>query len=152
MEKIHFETTIHAPVEKVWDMLISDATYREWTAEFNPSGSWYEGSWEKGSKIKFFGPNSITGIPGGMTCEIAEYRPYEFISIKNLGLISDGVEIFSGPSVDAWIPGYENYTFTRIDENTTKLDIEMDTANESKEIFSELWPKALEKLKSMCER
>lgn len=152
MKKIHFEITINAPVEKVWNTMLDDKTYREWTLEFNPGGSWYEGSWEKGSKIKFFGPDPKTGAIGGMTSEIADNRQHEFLSIKHLGLISEGVEIFSGPSVDSWVPSYENYTFTKIDDNTTKIDVDMDSAEEYADMFSEMWPKALAKLKTMCEK
>lgn len=152
MKKINFEITINAPVEKVWDTMLEDKTYREWTLEFNPSGSWYEGSWDKGSKIKFVGADPKTGLLGGMTSEIAENRPHEFLSIKHLGLITDGVEIFSGPSVDQWVPSYENYTFIKIDDNTTRLEVEVDTNEEFADMFSAMWPKALDKLKSMCEK
>jgi len=53
-ETMHFEITINAPVAKVWDMMLAQETYRQWTAAFEPT-SYYEGSWEKGSKMKFLG-------------------------------------------------------------------------------------------------
>ena len=152
MKKINFDITINAPAEKVWNTMLEDKTYREWTLDFNPSGSWYEGSWEKGSKIKFVGADPKTGALGGMTSEIAENRPHEFLSIKHLGLIDNGVEIFFLPFVDSWVPSYENYTFTKIDDRTTKLEVEVDTNEEYADMFSKMWPNALAKLKSMCER
>lgn len=52
MEKIELKTFIKAPREKVWDIMLSNATYREWTSAFNP-GSYFSGSWEQGSQILF---------------------------------------------------------------------------------------------------
>ncbi|MDQ5893468.1 MAG: hypothetical protein QG640_480, partial [Patescibacteria group bacterium] len=31
MQKIHFSIQINAPKEKVWDTMLGEATYREWT-------------------------------------------------------------------------------------------------------------------------
>ena len=65
MKKLHCSIEINAPVKKVWDTMLEDATYRQWTGAFNP-GSFYKGSWEKGSKILFLGPDPNTGKEGGM--------------------------------------------------------------------------------------
>ncbi len=54
MERIKFEITINATAEKVYSTMLADATYRQWTAEFNPS-SYYEGKWETGAKMLFAG-------------------------------------------------------------------------------------------------
>ena len=43
MEKLHFSISIKAPKEKVWDTMLNDVTYRQWTSVFNPPGSYYEG-------------------------------------------------------------------------------------------------------------
>src|SRR5688572_4275671 len=69
MQKINFSTTINAPRDVVWDTMLKDATYREWTSAFNPHGSWYEGSWEEGSTIRFLGPDE-NGQVGGMVSRI----------------------------------------------------------------------------------
>ena len=50
MEKMHFEQTINAPAEKVYDTMLGTKninTYEQWTAEFNPTST-YEGEWQKG--------------------------------------------------------------------------------------------------------
>jgi uncharacterized protein YndB with AHSA1/START domain len=151
METLHFETTINAPIAKVWDTMLNDATYRVWTLEFNEGGSWFEGSWESGSKIKFFGPDPKTGDVGGMTSEIAENRPHEYISIRHLGFIQNGVEVFDTPEVKAWMPSYENYAFKSVDEHTTHITVELTVPNDFKDMFNEMWPRALTKLKEMCE-
>jgi hypothetical protein len=57
MEKMTFQTQINAPVALVYDKMLGlsdSASYCEWTTVFNPT-SYYEGSWEKGSKIYFAG-------------------------------------------------------------------------------------------------
>jgi hypothetical protein len=47
---------------------------------------------------------------------------------------------------------YENYRFTAIDEQTTKVDVEMTAMpDEWVEMFNDMRPKALELLKNICE-
>jgi hypothetical protein len=50
-----------------------------------------------------------------MTAEIAENRPFEFVSIRHLGIIKDGVDDTESPASRAWTPAFENYTFTEKD-------------------------------------
>ena len=91
MDRLHSSIFINAPREKVWDTMLNDVTYREWTTEFNP-GSHYKGSWEEGSKILFVGPDENGEGAMGMVSRIKENRKYEFISIEHLGILKDGVE------------------------------------------------------------
>jgi hypothetical protein len=144
MKKLHFKTAINAPVEKVWNTMIGPETYKAWTRPFG-EGSYYEGSWDKGSKIKFLTP------PGdGMISEIAENRKHEFISIRHLGMIKSGVEDFTSPEVKAWAPSLENYTFTH-KKGVTRVEVDLDIAPEWEKMFLDLWPKALNSLKRICE-
>lgn len=145
-QTITFETTINAPVEKVWDMMLGvtdKKTYEEWTTAFSP-GSTYEGAWEVGSKIEFVDQEHT----GGMIAEIAENRPYEFLSIKHLSMIKDGKPDLE--EAKEWFPAFENYTFTSKDGGT-HLSVSIDMAEPYVEMFSQMWPKALEKLKAICE-
>lgn len=149
-EKMHFEIVIHAPVHKVWDTMLAQETYREWTSAFDPT-SCYEGSWDKGSKIKFL--SSTSG--NGMVSEIAENTPYQFVSIRHLGEIQNGVEDTTSERVQKWSPAYENYTFTdKGAETLLEVDMEMPGTPEAKavkEMFEGMWPKALLQLKEICE-
>lgn len=151
MKKINLSININASVEKVWDSVISDMPYREWTAVFNP-GSYFKGDWSKGSKMLFLGPNPETGEEGGMVSEIAENIPYKYISIKHNGMINNGVEDTTSEEVKKWTPSFENYTFEKISDNETKFTLDMDSNDEYYEMFMEMWPKALEKLKEVAER
>ena len=146
-EKLHFETNINAPVEKVYSTMIDRKTYSEWTKEFNGS-SHFEGSWEKGSKIRFIGEED--GKVGGMVSRIKENIPNKFISIEHLGVLDGDKEIMDGEEVKKWSGALENYTFVR-NGKSTKLVVDMDSNEDMKSYFEDKWPKALKKLKSICE-
>lgn len=150
MEKLHFSIVINAPKEKVWHTMLDDEPYREWTAAFN-EGSYYEGSWEKGSKILFLGPDPTTGKLGGMVSRIADNRPYEFISIEHLGLVHDGIEDTDSAEAKKWAPAFENYTFKEVDGGTEIL-VDLETDESMAEEFSKMRPAALEKLKEIAVR
>ena len=63
--------------------MLADNTYSEWTKPFH-EGSYYEGSWEEGSEIKFLGPDENGGI-GGMFSRIKKNDKYKFLSIEHIG-------------------------------------------------------------------
>jgi uncharacterized protein YndB with AHSA1/START domain len=153
MENMHFDIFIEAKPEKVYKTMLADKTYREWTSIFNPS-SHFKGSWEKGSKILFIGTDE-QGNEGGMVSRIMENIPNRFVSIEHLGIIENGEEKTSGPDVDAWSGGLENYTLSEQNGNT-HLVVEMITKSKLDEkmssYFAEAWPKALEQLKTLCEK
>lgn len=145
MNKLHFSTLINAPKKKVWSIMLDDKTYRDWTSAFI-EGSHYEGSWEEGSKILFLDPDQ-----NGMVSRIAENKPYEFISIEHIGIISNGIKDTESEEAKKWAPAYENYSFTEKD-GMTELAVEMDAAEEYQKMFEETWPKALRKLKELCDK
>jgi uncharacterized protein YndB with AHSA1/START domain len=148
MINLHYETEIDAPAEKVFRLMLADKTYREWTKLFNPT-SHFEGSWEKGSKILFLGSDEH-GNEGGMISRIKENIPNRFISIEHYGVIADGKEITTGQEVEKWAGGLENYTFEEKNGKTI-LSVDTDTTLEYKNYFEETWPKALKKIKEICE-
>ncbi|WP_161888364.1 SRPBCC family protein [Pontibacter russatus] len=145
---LHYEITIQAPAEKVYRTMLDKKHYREWAAEFNPT-SHYEGSWDKGAKILFLGSDK-DGNTGGMVSRIKENIPSKFVSIEHLGIVQHGAEITSGPEVEGWAGALENYTFSET-ESGTLLSVNTDTNQEFEAYFSETWPKALQKLKAICE-
>ncbi|RMF59106.1 MAG: SRPBCC domain-containing protein [Calditrichaeota bacterium] len=144
LKQLQFSILIHAPVKVVWDKMLGAETYTRWTAPFT-EGSYFEGEWDEGSKIKFLSPSG-----DGMIAEIAENRPHEFISIRHIGFIVDGVEDTESDSVRSWAPAYENYTFQEQPEGTL-LTIDQDVTPDFEEYMKEVWPKALQILKQLCE-
>ncbi len=146
MEKIKFSTQINAPKEKVWKTLWDDANYRKWTSAFC-EGSYAEtDNWKEGTEVKFLDPNG-----SGMISRIAVNRPNEFMSFQQLGEVKDGVEDRTSDKVKEWAGGTENYTL-RESNGVTTLDIEMDITDEYKDMFKEMWPKALEQVKILSEQ
>ena len=148
MQTLHFSITIKAPVEKVWHAMLDDKTYRAWTAEFH-AGSYFIGDWSKGTKMLFLGPNE-TGGTGGMVSTIKENKQYEFISIEHLGFVENGKEDTTSDAVKSWQGVHENYTFKQVG-NATEVLVDIDTADEFKEMFEGMWPKALATLKKIAE-
>lgn len=146
---MHFEIEINAETEKVFKIMTDDATFREWTEVFSP-GSHFIGSWSKGSKIRFIGTGK-NGKDEGMIGRIRENIPDRFISIEYFGFIKDGVETMCGPEVDDWQGALENYTFISRTGKTILL-VDMDVIPGFSEFFEQQWPKALDKLKEICER
>ena len=145
MERQTFKTMIDAPRERVWDILWSDATYREWTSVFS-EGSRAESDWNEGSKILF-----LDGKGSGMVSKIAVKRPPEFMSFKHLGEVHNGVEDLDSERVSKWSGSMENYTLKNVN-GKTELTVEMDMTDDFKDYFLETWPRALEKLRSIVER
>jgi uncharacterized protein YndB with AHSA1/START domain len=149
---IHYEITINASPERVYQTTIGDKSYSEWTSEFNPT-SHFIGSWKKGSKILFLGSDN-NGGEGGMVSRIKENIPNKFISIEHLGLVQNGEEITSGTEAEIWAGATENYSFIGENEKTLfSVDMESkhEISEEFKSYFAQTWPKALKKLKTICE-
>lgn len=152
MRKLQYTVSINAPVSKVYNSMLgisSKSTYEQWTSFFN-STSTFEGSWEKGSKILFIGVDE-KGEKGGMVSRIAENIPNQFVSTQHYGLVKGNTEITEGPEVEKWANGFENYTFEE-NNGTTKVIVDLDTTEDFIDYMNEKYPKALEKLKEICEK
>lgn len=150
MKKLEFKIKIHAPKEKVWNTMLEDGTYREWTSPFSP-WSYYKGDWSKGSKILFLGPDPKTGEEGGMVSMVSENKPYEFISLKHVGFVQNGKEDTESEIAKQWAAAaFENYTFHE-EGGITELTVELNVMDELAEEFERMWPNALKKLKELAE-
>lgn len=144
MEKLNFKTTIKATPEKVWKVLWDDASYRSWTSAF-AEGSYVQTDWKEGSKVLF-----LDGEGRGMVSRIAALRPNEYMSFEHLGEVNNGVEDTTSEKVKQWAGAHENY-FLRKQNGNTELSIEMDINEEYKDMFAEMWPRALENVKKLSE-
>lgn len=141
VQRLTYSIHIDAPVETVWDTMLGPDSYRDWTSAFM-EGSYYEGSWEQGSRIRFLGPSGE-----GMDARIAENRRHAYLSIHHLGMISPGQ---TGAASEDGPPAFENYRFTR-EAGGTRLDIELDVPAEYVDMMNQSWPKALDRLKALSE-
>lgn len=152
MTKLQFKVIIHASVTTVYDCMLginSKSTYEQWTALFNPTST-YEGSWDKGNKMLFIGVDD-KGEKGGMVSRIAENIPDRFVSIQHYGLLKAGREITEGPEVEKWANGFENYTFEE-NNGITSVTVDLDTTDDFLDYMNQTYPKALGRLKELCEQ
>ena len=161
MKKLQFKVNINAPVTRVYDLMLgisNKSTYEQWTSLFNPTST-YEGSWGKGNKILFVGADE-KGEKGGMVSRIVENIPNRFVSIQHYGLVKADKEITEGPEVEKWANGFENYTFEEnnarpadpVGRGTTTVTVDLDTTEDFLDYMNETYPKALDKLKELCEK
>lgn len=140
MKTISFEKKINAPVEKVWETLWNDDTYREWTKHFMP-GSHYESDWEIGGKTLFLGPDR-----NGMIATITKLEePYEVI-FNHLGELLNGVE---GKTYGEG-GSFEKYLLSESDGITT-LTVSVDVEDEYEHDIDEGFTNGLEEVKRLAE-
>jgi hypothetical protein len=152
MKKLQFKVSITAPVSKIYDFMLginSKSTYEQWTSLFNPTST-YEGSWDKGSKILFIGIDE-KGEKGGMVSKIVENNLNRFVSIQHYGILKSDKEITEGPEVEKWANGFENYTFEESNGITT-VTVDLDTTEDFVAYMNQTYPRALDKLKEICEK
>lgn len=153
VNKLHFSTIINAPKEKVWKLMLGKETYPLWTDVFMPD-SHFEGDWSEGSKILFLAPDE-SGKMSGSVFRIKENRPYEFVSMENIGMVQDGKEDISSKEATMYAGVLENYIFKEINGKTEVLvDLTpvMDVPDDYKEMYRDMWRKALQKLKELVEK
>lgn len=141
---IHFTAEIAAPVSRVFEIMLDPEQYRAWTKPFDP-GSRYEGTWKQGERIRFL---SSTG--SGMLSEVVEHRPNEFTSLRHLGFVHDGVEDTTSDAVREWAGAIESYTFHATPAGT-RVVVDMNVADDWESHLSDMWPRALARLKEICE-
>ncbi len=147
--RLHFEILIKNTAAEVYRIMLEKPTYEEWTDEFSP-GSTYIGTWEKGSKILFVSLGE-EGNQNGLVSKIIKNEHNKHVDIEHLGELKEGVEIMEGKEVEMWKGAHEKYTFKEKGVDTLLL-IDLDSSMEFDEYFIRMWPKALDKLKEICER
>lgn len=152
MESLMFKIIINAPAHKIYEFMLginNKSTYEQWTAVFNPTST-YEGSWNKGTKILFIGIDE-KGEKGGMVSKIVENIPNHFVSIQHYGLFKGNEEVLEGPEVEKWANGFENYSYEE-NNGSTLVSVTLDTTEDFISYMNQTYPKALEKLKELCEQ
>ena len=149
MKKLNLDILINASPEKVWDCIIDPVKYRKWASAFM-EGCYFEGGWNKGDSIQFLAVNEAGAIEG-MVSEIAESTFPEYISIRHIGMVSNGVIDMTSDMVKAWTPSYENYTLEKLGDHQTRFVLDMDANEEYYDMFLDMWPRALGLVKEIAE-
>lgn len=142
MRKIQFEHTFNATPEQLWELIVDADHYCFWTSVFT-KGSDFIGDWSEGSKIRFIADNP-QGIENGMLSEIVEAKWPEFISIRHIGLIMDGVEDYDSPMAKTWTPAFENYRLIKQSDTLCTFSLEQDVPDAEADSFATLWKNAFD--------
>ena len=144
MQQLEFSVDIAAPVARVWDLMLTPDSYREWTSAFC-EGSYYEGSWAQGGTIRFLSPGGA-----GMVAEVVENKLHEAISIRHIGELRDGKLV--PDSALATQPAHEDYRYSPTAGGGTHLVVSMEGIDGFLDFLQACWPKALARLKALAEQ
>ncbi len=138
---LRYTVEIPASPARVWSCMLDDATYRDWTTAF-AEGSYFVGEWVTGADMRFLGPSG-----GGMRARIEQADAPDYVSIRHLGELRDGVPANAAD----WDGVYERYRFNALEDGATRLDVELlNVPDEYAPMMNEMWPKALERLRQIC--
>jgi uncharacterized protein YndB with AHSA1/START domain len=144
MKDLSFCIDIAAPVARVWDCMFDATSYRDWTRAFC-EGSYFEGSWEAGRRLRFLDPQGF-----GMEAVVDENRRHEMLSLRLIGEIKDGRPVAGSPLHEA--PAVERYVFNAAPGGGTQLVVHLQSWNDGfTDFLDDTWPKALERLKALSE-
>ena len=144
MKDLEFSIDIAAPVARVWDCMFDATAYRDWTRAFC-EGSYYEGSWEAGRRLRFLDPRGF-----GMEAIVDENRLHEVLSLRLVGEIKDGRPLPDSQLHDT--PAIERYVFNATAGVGTQLVVHLQSWNDGfTDFLNDTWPKALTRLKAPAE-
>ena len=149
MKTLHFEIEIKAPVATVHTTMLDTEHFKDWISAFHPN-SWFQGSWEKGATIQFLAKDD-DGTLNGMSSRIRDHKPNELVRIEHQDYIKNGRVVTEDDGTESFSGALEEYHFEAI-ENGTRLKVRADTTKKYEDYFKETWPKALKRLKELCER
>lgn len=147
-ETLNFSVQIKAPCAKVYQLMLDEQGYRQWTQPFHPT-SHYVGSWQTGQELHFIALDD--GVPCGMLSRVLVNQPAERVTLEHIGILDRGEAIYSSEKVAAFAGARETYVFTPNDDGCL-LQIEMDTSTEWRDYFLTSWPAALTALQQLCEQ
>lgn len=143
-QQLQLSINIKADKKRIWEVLLNDETYRQWTKPFSES-SYFEGDWQEGSKIYF-----KSGDGNGLVSRVIYHKPYESLSLEHLGEIKGGVEDLESEAVKSWQGFQESYFLTE-ENGIAKFSIAQDITEKEAEWMKSAWEKALIKLKEIAE-
>lgn len=136
--------TLQASKEKVWDVLTLDRYNRQWFGAFS-EGSHAKTDWQVGSKA-IFADSSNSGIWG----IIIENVPAQSLVIEYQGMIADGKDDPESPYAKDVKGSKESYHIHDLGGHS-RLDINVEMAEEYFDQMNGAWDQALEIVKDLAE-
>lgn len=144
MTDLHFGIDIAAPVPRVWDCMFDPTAYRDWTRAFC-EGSYFEGVWETGRRLRFLDPRGF-----GMEAVVDESRLHERVVLRLVGEIKDGRPVADSPLHRQ--PATEQYVFSPAPGGGTRLAVQLQSWDTGfTDFLNDAWPRALQRLKALSE-
>jgi uncharacterized protein YndB with AHSA1/START domain len=145
IEKLVFKTTIGATAEKVWKVLWDKDQYQLWTEPFTV-GSYYSGEIAQGNRIHFLTPEGH-----GMYSDVAWVKENEQVVFLHIGEMKNFKELPGDEKTEKWTRSSESYLLLPSKEGVL-LRVEVDCDPQYLDSMREMFPKALQKIKELCER
>lgn len=139
MKLLEYTIQINATPEKVWEVLFTQDNYKKWASAMN-EGTYFEGTWEEGSIMKFLDPKN-----NGMYNLVEKNIPNKQLSMKHLGWILEG-EL----SPQDWEDSTLDYILEP-NENGTLLIGKVNSLDEFVDFFNSKYPKNFENIKNLAE-
>lgn len=145
LRTLNYEKVIHAPIQKVWDLLWSAETYPKWTVFFGGESA-MKTDWEIGGRTYF-----LDAAGDGMVSTITALKEPEEVIFSHLGYLKNGVENIKGPEVEEWSGAEEKYFLRAINENTTELRVITHVDASYEPMINEGFTKGLDFIKDLAE-
>lgn len=144
MKDLAFSIDIAAPAARVWDCMFDPIAYRDWTSAF-AEGSYFEGVWEAGRRLRFLDPQGF-----GMEAVVDDCLPHQRLSLRLVGEIKDGRPVADSPLHQN--PARESYLFAAAPGGGTRLAVQLQAWDDGFLAFlNDTWPVALQRLKALAE-
>lgn len=143
-ETINKTIKIKAPKERVWEVLLQDKYFRQWSSEFAPD-SYADTDWNEGSRVEFKGRNE-----SGLFGKVIEHRPNEFIAIQHQGVIDSGADDTESFDAQQWQGTVESYEVYE-EAGLSVLSIKQIIPKKYVNTFYDTWDNALDKIKELAE-
>ena len=145
MKDLNFSIVINAPLERVWEVLWSDETYRKWTSHFNP-GSYMESDWKEGGKTLF-----LDAERSGMLSTIKKLDAPRIVEFSHYGELNKGVEDTTSDRVKAYAGAVEKYELEPHNEGTL-LKASVQAPEEYEQMMNDGFTKGLHEVKALAEQ
>jgi len=143
-QTIKASVDIHAPKEKVWQVLLDHKYIQVWYTAFG-EGITADTDWRLGSKAVF-----TDNKGSGMIGKIVKHIPNEMIDIEYEGIMVNGKEDYHSNAANDMKGTHETYRLSTTDD-ATNLSIECVMDDAYYEMMSSAWEKAVQKIKQLSE-
>ena len=146
INKLQFSIEIEAERETIWSVLWNKDSYRTWASVFFEGSYFVADNLEEGNRVLFLSPDK-----SGIYSVIEKHIPGQIILFRHIGTVVEGEEQPIEEETKKWSGATEVYTLTEENKNYL-LTVKIDVLDEHLEFMTTTLPKALEKIKSMCEK